>query len=41
MGALRKMAVYLGLVEDQEFDDVDPDYDDVRRDVRGRYSRSY
>lgn len=40
MGALRKMAVYLGLVEDQEFDDVDPDYDDVRRDVRGRDSRS-
>ena len=33
-GAMRKMAVYLGLVEDdtEEYDD----YEDARRDVRGR-----
>lgn len=36
MSALRKMAVYLGLVEDDEFDQYDPDYDDARRDVRSR-----
>ena len=37
-GAMRKMAVYLGLVEDdtEEYDD----YDDARRDVRARDSRS-
>lgn len=38
-GAMRKMAVYLGLVEDTEYEEYD-DYDDVRRDVRGRDSRS-
>jgi cell division inhibitor SepF len=33
-GAMRKMAVYLGLVEDDDrYDDYD-DYDDVRRDDR-------
>lgn len=40
MGALRKMAVYLGLVEDDEFDQDDQDYDDARRDVRSRDYRS-
>ena len=38
-GAMRKMAVYLGLVEDTDYEEFD-DYDDVRRDVRGRDSRS-
>jgi cell division inhibitor SepF len=38
-GAMRKMAVYLGLVEDTDYEEYD-DYDDVRRDVRGRDSRS-
>jgi len=38
-GAMRKMAVYLGLVEDSDYEEYD-DYDDVRRDVRGRDSRS-
>ncbi len=33
-GAMRKMAVYLGLVED-DTEDYD-DYEDARRDVRGR-----
>jgi cell division inhibitor SepF len=33
------MAVYLGLVEDTDYEEYD-DYDDVRRDVRGRDSRS-
>jgi cell division inhibitor SepF len=37
-GAMRKMAVYLGLVEDTDYEEYD-DYDDVRRDVRGRDSR--
>ena len=38
-GAMRKMAVYLGLVEDAEVEEYD-DYDDVRRDVRTRDTRS-
>ena len=38
-GAMRKMAVYLGLVEDTDYEEYD-DYDDVRRDVRGRDSRT-
>lgn len=38
-GAMRKMAVYLGLVEeDDHIDDFD-DYQDARRDVRGRDRR--
>lgn len=41
---MRKMAVYLGLVEDDAYDDrdADRDYDDARREVRstrGRYDR--
>ncbi len=40
MGALRKMAVYLGLVEDEVDDQYDADYDDPRRDPRGREMRS-
>lgn len=39
MGAMRKMAVYLGLVEDDSYEEFD-DYDEVRRDVRSRGSRS-
>jgi len=38
-GAMRKMAVYLGLVEDAEVEEYD-DYDDARRDVRTRDTRS-
>jgi cell division inhibitor SepF len=38
-GAMRKMAVYLGLVEDAQVEDYD-DYDDARRDVRTRDTRS-
>jgi cell division inhibitor SepF len=38
-GSLRKMAVYLGLVEDESYDDFD-DYEETRRDVRGRDRRS-
>jgi cell division inhibitor SepF len=37
-GAMRKMAVYLGLVEDDSFDD-DADYEDARREVRGTRDR--
>jgi cell division inhibitor SepF len=36
MGAMRKMAVYLGLVEDEALDYVDPD-DDGYVDTRSRY----
>lgn len=36
MGALRKMAVYLGLYEGEDEEQYDDDYDDVRRDVRRR-----
>lgn len=35
-GAMRKMAVYLGLVEEDDHADDYDDYQDVRRDVRGR-----
>ena len=35
-GAMRKMAVYLGLVEDEAEDDYADEYDDVRRDARAR-----
>ena len=38
-GAMRKMAVYLGLVEDPEVEEYD-DYDDVRREVRTRDTRA-
>lgn len=38
-GAMRKMAVYLGLVED-DAEAYDDDYEEARRDVRGRDSRS-
>lgn len=38
-GAMRKMAVYLGLVEDPGVAEYD-DYDDVRRDVRTRETRA-
>jgi cell division inhibitor SepF len=38
-GSLRKMAVYLGLVEDDSYEDFD-DYEETRRDVRGRDRRS-
>ena len=39
-GAMRKMAVYLGLVEDDDHDDqVEDEYEDVRRDVRTRDRR--
>jgi cell division inhibitor SepF len=33
-GSMRKMAVYLGLVEDEPLDDDYDDYDEPRRDVR-------
>ena len=42
-GAMRKMAVYLGLVEDDSYDD-ESDYEDARREVRSsrdRRSTSY
>lgn len=35
-GAMRKMAVYLGLVEDEVDDDYTDEYDDARRDSRAR-----
>ena len=35
-GAMRKMAVYLGLVEDEPVDDFDDDYEGARQDVRAR-----
>jgi cell division inhibitor SepF len=35
-GAMRKMAVYLGLVEDDDRYDEYDDYDDLRRDETGR-----
>ena len=39
-GAMRKMAVYLGLVEDDDHDDqFEDEYEDVRRDVRTRDRR--
>lgn len=38
-GSLRKMAVYLGLVEDNSYDDFE-EYEETRRDVRGRDRRS-
>ena len=38
-GSLRKMAAYLGLVEDDSYDDFD-DYEETRRDVRGRDRRA-
>lgn len=38
-GSMRKMAVYLGLVEDDSYDDFD-EYEETRRDVRGRDRRS-
>lgn len=38
-GAMRKMAVYLGLVEDEADEYYDDEYEDARRDVRGRDSR--
>jgi len=34
--AMRKMAVYLGLVEDEVEDDYEDDYEDIRRDSRAR-----
>lgn len=38
-GGMRKMAVYLGLVEDDSYEEFD-DFEEVRRDVRSRGSRS-
>ncbi len=39
-GAMRKMAVYLGLVEDDDHDDqFEDEYEDARRDVRTRDRR--
>ena len=37
-GAMRKMAVYLGLVEDDSYDD-DAEYEDARREVRSSRDR--
>ncbi len=39
-GAMRKMGVYLGLVGDDVVEEDYEDYEDVRRDVRGRESRT-
>ena len=39
-GAMRKMAVYLGLVEDGVQEETYEEYEDARRDVRGREQRS-
>lgn len=39
-GAMRKMGVYLGLVGDDIVEEDYEDYEDVRRDVRGRESRT-
>jgi len=38
-GAMRKMAVYLGLVEEDDHVEEYDDYQDARRDVRGRDRR--
>jgi cell division inhibitor SepF len=38
-GAMRKMGVYLGLVGDDEVEEDYEDYEDIRRDVRGRDPR--
>jgi len=38
-GAMRKMGVYLGLVGDDVVEEDYEDYEDVRRDVRGRETR--
>lgn len=37
-GAMRKMAVYLGLVEDDSYDD-EAEYEDARKEVRGTRDR--
>lgn len=39
-GAMRKMGVYLGLVGDDVVEEDYEDYEDVRRDVRGRETRT-